>query len=65
MAQPGLVSSSGPISYGQGVEPHAVYQQGLGACLLNCRCPSWLERTGRAGEGVQGVGGILLLTMSV
>lgn len=39
-------------------------QQGLGA-FLNCRYPSWLERTGRAGEGVQGVGGILLLTVSV
>ena len=40
-------------------------QQGLGACFLNCRCPSWFKRTGRAGEGVQGVGGILLLTVSV
>lgn len=26
-------------------------QQGLGARFLNCRCPSWGTRTGRAGEG--------------
>lgn len=44
---------------------HMPFQQGLGACFLNCRCLSWFKHTGRAGEGVQGVGGILLLTVSV